>query len=151
RGAVALPDELASEALSAFRRPHARVAEGRFLAASANVLAMMDCSDGLSTDLARLCEAGGCGAEVQSVPVASSARAAAEMAGTTPEAYGLAGGEDFELIVAVAPRAFAHLQRRFALRFGRELYRVGVARAECGVVMNGRPLERTGWDHFANH
>ena len=39
---------------TAFRRPQPRIAEGRFLAASTNVHAMMDCSDGLSTDLAAM-------------------------------------------------------------------------------------------------
>jgi len=149
RGAVTLAPELEIEALRAFRRPEARCAEGRFLAASRNVLAMMDCSDGLSTDLARLCAASGCGAEIESVPVAAAARAAAEAAGLSPEAYAVAGGEDFELIAAIRPRAFAHLQRRFALRFGRELHRAGVVRAQPGIEMHGRPLERTGWDHFA--
>ena len=47
--------DLEREALRAFRRPHARCAEGRFLGASRNVEAMIDCSDGLSTDLDRLC------------------------------------------------------------------------------------------------
>lgn len=149
RGLVALPEELAAEALRALRRPQARCAEGRFLAASRNVLALMDCSDGLSTDLSRLCDASGCGAEVQNVPVAPPARAAAERMGVSPEAYALAGGEDFELIAAIRPRAFAHLQRRFAPRFGRELHRVGVARVLAGIDLHGRPVERTGWDHFA--
>lgn len=149
RGVVALPEDLAADALRALRRPQARCAEGRFLAASRNVLAMMDCSDGLSTDLARMCEASGCGAELESVPVAPGASAAAERAGVSAEAYALAGGEEFELIVAIAPRAFAHLRKRFALRFGRELRRVGVMRAQPGIAMHGRALERTGWDHFA--
>lgn len=149
RGAVRLPSELEEAALRALRRPRARVAEGRFLAASRNVLAMMDCSDGLSTDLPRLCEASRCGADVQNVPVAPCARAAAERLGISPEAYALAGGEDFELIAAIRPRAFAHLQTRFALRFGRELGRIGIVLAQRGVTMHGRPVERSGWDHFA--
>lgn len=149
RGVITLSRTLEDEALRAFRRPQARYAEGRFLAASRNVLAVIDCSDGLSTDLARLCEASGCGAEIENVPVAPPARAAAESAGISPEAYALAGGEDFELIAAIAPRAFAYLQRRFALHFGRDLHRIGVLREQGGLVMHGRPVEPTGWDHFA--
>ncbi|HEY9085115.1 MAG TPA: thiamine-phosphate kinase [Candidatus Tyrphobacter sp.] len=155
RGAVVLKEEsLREEALRAHRRPQARVREGRRLAASANVRAMMDCSDGLSTDLARLCKASGVGARVEEVPVAGSAVAVAQALGEDARAYALAGGEDFELIVAIEARAFAHVAARFAAHFGRPLYRVGVLRSEPGVFLvdDGaeRPLPPTGWDHFSN-
>ncbi|MGA8535349.1 MAG: AIR synthase-related protein, partial [Candidatus Tumulicola sp.] len=133
----------------AFRRPQARCDEGRFFGASRNVQAMIDISDGLSTDLDRLCAAGGCGAVVESVPVAEAARAVATQKGTDPERYALGGGEDFELLVAIAPRAFAHLARRFAQRFRRPLQRIGSLRAQSGIDFRGEPLERSGWDHFA--
>jgi thiamine-monophosphate kinase len=140
--------ELREEALQAFRRPAARVAEGRFLGASRNVTAMIDCSDGLSTDLSRLATASGCGAIVEWVPLARSARAVAEACGEDPERFGLAGGEDFELIVAIRSHAFRHVAARYAARFHHELLRVGALRAEPGVVWNGAPLEPSGWDHF---
>ncbi len=141
-------DEREAAALQAFRRPRARIAEGRFLAASRNVTAMMDVSDGLSTDLQRLCAASECGATLECVPVAESARALAAARSEDPERFALAGGEDFELLVAVRPRAFAHLAGHYAARFGSELQRVGVLRPGSGVEWNGAPLERSGWDHF---
>jgi thiamine-monophosphate kinase len=140
--------ELREEALRAFRHPQARVAEGRFLAANRNVTAMIDCSDGLSTDLSRLAAASGCGATVECVPLARSARSVAEAQGENPERFGLAGGEDFELIAAIRARAYRHVAARYAARFNHELLRVGVLRADLGVVWNGTPLERSGWDHF---
>ena len=142
--------DLREEALQALRRPESRVAEGRFLAASRNVTAMIDCSDGLSTDLGRLATASECGAVVESVPLARSACAVAEARGEKPEVFGLAGGEDFELIVAIRARAFRHVAARYAVRFKRELLRVGVLRAEPGLEWNGVPLEASGWDHFAH-
>jgi thiamine-monophosphate kinase len=73
--------------------------------------------------------------------------------GRDAEAYALAGGEDFELLVAIAPRAYAHLAARFRARFGRPLERVGVLREGRGVTWsrNGKEerIDRTGWDHFA--
>ncbi len=141
-------DALRDSALSAFRHPIVRCPEGRFLAASVNVHAMMDCSDGLSTDVDRLSRASECGALLESVPVAPAARMLAELQGEDPERFALAGGEDFELLVAVAPRAFAHLAARFATRFRRELSRVGTLNAGGGVLWNGAPLARSGWDHF---
>jgi thiamine-monophosphate kinase len=145
-----LEGELETAALRAFRQPQARCAEGRFLGASRNVQAMMDCSDGLSSDLDRLCAGSGCGAIVDSVPVAEAARAVATRMGEDPERYALAGGEDFELLVAIAPSAFTHLTQRFAARFGRPLRRVGVLRAQPGVDFRNEPLKRSGWDHFAS-
>ena len=115
-----------AEGLEAFRRPQPRIAEGRFLSASANVTAMMDRSDGLSTDLSRLCEASKCGAVIDNVPVASAARAAAQRNGEDPENFSLHGGEEFELLVAVRSRAFGYLASRFKKRFLRPLLRIGL-------------------------
>ena len=148
-----LSGDVAERAASAFARPQARWREGLFLAASRNVHAMMDCSDGLSTDLARLCEASGVSACIEAVPVGAAAAAMAARLGRDAEAYALAGGEDFELLVAIAPRAYAHLAARFRARFGRPLERVGVLREGRGVTWsrNGKEerIDRTGWDHFA--
>jgi len=149
RNAAAIGDELAARALLAFRRPEPRCAEGRFLAASRNVSAMMDCSDGLSTDLARLATASGCAAIVESVPVAESAAAVARARAEDPDAFALAGGEEFELIAAIRPRAYRHLALRYAAHFKRELRRIGVLSEGSGVTWKGAPLARLGWDHFA--
>ncbi len=153
QGAVQLEATLAAAALAAHRAPQPRVAEGRWLGASAHVHAMMDCSDGLSTDLARMARASGVGASIERVPVADAAAAAAPALGMNPMAYALAGGEDFELLLAIEARAFAHLARRFNVRFGRPLERLGTVRADERVVMvnQGReePIARTGWDHFS--
>ena len=68
----------------------------------------IDVSDGLSLDLAHLAEESGCGAvvEMARVPVSDDARRLAdELAdGSTPLDHALGDGEDFELILAVAPR-----------------------------------------------
>ncbi len=153
RGDTQLDERDTEEALRAHRRPVPRVAEGEWLGASRNVHAMMDCSDGLSTDLLRVLRASHAGAVIDAVPVASSAQAAAAHIKIESHSFALAGGEDFELIVSVAPRAFAHLAARFQARFGRTLHRIGRVQADERVVVvnEGReePLERSGWDHFA--
>lgn len=142
-------DPAAAEALRAFRTPEPRLAEGRWLAASRNVRALMDTSDGLSTDLARLARASKCGATIETIPVAAAAGAIAGRAGANAEQWALDGGEDFELLVAVAARAFSHLAGRFHARFGRPLLRVGVATAEAGVrLADGTAVSSAGWDHL---
>jgi thiamine-monophosphate kinase len=138
--------------LRAFRTPEPRLREGRFLAASRNVRAMMDGSDGLSTDIARLAAASGTGAVIDDVPADPDARTIAERTGNDVAAWARDGGEDFELIVAVATHAFHHLAGRFRSHTGRELLRIGYATDERGVrFADGTPVEPAGWDHFGEH
>lgn len=101
RGAVKLDERAAAAARTAHVTPEPRIAMGRWLGASRHVHAMMDCSDGLSTDLARMARASGVGARIERVPVADAAAAAANALGVDPVGYALAGGEDFELLIAV--------------------------------------------------
>ena len=148
--AIASDERRAAEL--AFARPTPRLREGRFLAASAYVHAMMDSSDGLSTDVARLARASGCGATLDEVPVHLAAFAVARAVGDDPTRYALDGGEDFELIVAVAPRAFGHLSRKFALAFGVALLPIGRLDAESGIRIAAsgpaHELIAAGFDHL---
>jgi len=153
RSPPGLPAEVGAAALRAFERPEPRVREGRWLASSAHVHAMMDSSDGLSTDLTRLAAASGAGATVDDVPIHALAEAVARAAGDDPAAYALDGGEDFELIVAVAPRAFAHLAAAYRARFGRPLIAVGRLERGAGLRLrraggDERELVAAGWDHL---
>jgi thiamine-monophosphate kinase len=94
RGVVRLEEPLVTRALAAHRTPQPH--------------AMMDCSDGLSTDLARMARASGVGARVERVAVADAAAAAAAVLGTDPAEYALAGGEDFELLSSTFRAASTH-------------------------------------------
>jgi thiamine-monophosphate kinase len=147
-----LSEQQQQEARDAHCRPVPRVREGRFLAASEHVHAMMDVSDGLSTDLARMCERSRCGALVEDVPVAPSAAAMAASRGEDPQAYALAGGEDYELLVAVNARAFGYLSSRFQKRFGQPLRAIGRMRGGSGIFVRKdareEALAQTGWDHL---
>ncbi len=140
------------EALTAFATPSPRLREGRRLAASAHVHAMMDCSDGLSTDVGRLARASGCGAEIDRVPIAGVATAVARVAGDDARAYALDGGEDFELIVAVERRAFAHLARTYAANIGASLLPIGRLTVDPALrivdATETRELVPAGWDHL---
>ena len=75
-------------AVERHRRPRPLLRAGRF-AREAGATAMIDVSDGLGLDLARLALASGVGVALRDVPVAAGA--------TLEEALG--GGEDYELVV----------------------------------------------------
>ncbi|MHB8439999.1 MAG: thiamine-phosphate kinase [Acidimicrobiales bacterium] len=97
----------------AHRRPVARLAEG-IAARRASASAMIDVSDGLALDLHRLADASGVGFRLDTVPVCHGA--------TVAEALG--GGEDYELIVAVAEGvdiedSYAAAGLRVPIRIGR--------------------------------
>ena len=131
-----------------------RVAEALWLAARYPVHALIDCSDGLSLDLARVAEASGCGAvvELPRIPLAEAARAWAAKAndGSTPLDHALCDGEDFELIAAIEPEAASELLASQPLDCG--LSCIGQFVADKGlwqVDASGkrRPLAPRGYEH----
>lgn len=76
-----------------------RVKEALFIAENFGVNAMMDITDGLVTDLCRLCGASGTGAllEAQQIPVSDAA-----IDSEDPLAHALNDGEDFELLFTMS-------------------------------------------------
>jgi thiamine-monophosphate kinase len=137
------------EALRAFSMPVPRLRDGRWLGGSRHVRAMMDTSDGLSTDLARLCAASGVGARIDAIPIAPAAADVAALTGDDAEAWALDGGEDFELLAAIERRAFPHLAVRFRAHTGRDLIAVGEIVAGEGVRRaDGSVVPARGWDHL---
>ncbi|HEY1331234.1 MAG TPA: thiamine-phosphate kinase [Actinomycetota bacterium] len=146
----------ARELVAAQSRPAARLGEGRTLARH-GARAMIDVSDGLTLDLARLCRAGGVGAAITLgvVPVADTVRLLGEVMPVEPLALALEGGEDFELLAALPPDAVEGATKDLHERFGTPLTDIGEFREGSGLVAVGsagseRPLEPKGWDHFGS-
>jgi thiamine-monophosphate kinase len=113
----------------------------------------MDVSDGLVADLAHLCEASGCGAQVQvtSVPLSEGV---ADLVAETPSllASALTGGDDYELLVAVPPDRAPEM-RDAAKRAGVPVSDIGVFTASSTIDFVDRDgqalaLERQGFTHF---
>lgn len=97
----------AGAALRKHLYPEPRIALGSWLARHGIASAMMDLSDGLSTDLARLCEASGVGAVISENAVPTPAGVARE------EAVRLAlhGGDDYELLFMVPASRIRRFRR----------------------------------------
>jgi thiamine-monophosphate kinase len=151
----ALSADWGHDLLNAHFRPVARVGEGQTLA-RAGATAMMDISDGLTKDLARLCRASGVGAVLTPalVPVAPALDQLKGFLPIDPLALALEGGEDFELLAALPPAAVEATVTMLRERFGTPLSEIGEVRMEEGLVAvepdgSERPLEPGGWDHFA--
>lgn len=83
-----------------------RLAEGAWLAARPEVVAMMDVSDGIANDLGALTTAGlSLALTEDAVPISPAARRMARQTGNSPLAHALGDGEDYELLVVVRARA----------------------------------------------
>ena len=121
-------------------RPEPRVALGRYLRKVLHATAAMDLSDGLSIDLARMCQASGTSALLDHVRLFPGA----VFPGATME-QALHGGEDYELLFAVRPEA-----RVPSAFHGIPLTRIGtmLKGPEAGVLLDGKPLPVLGHDHF---
>jgi thiamine-monophosphate kinase len=126
--------------------PQPRVNLGRFVRQKGLAVAMIDLSDGLSTDLAHLCQESHAGAEVweKAVPRARLGKPP----GQVDLRFALHGGEDYELLfTAPASRAVPSCIE-------------GVPVTEIGQITNRRgiilrdyagkriKLEPHGWEHF---
>lgn len=115
-----------------------RLKEADWLVSNFKPTAMMDVSDGLAKDLPRLAEASGCGFELDFDALPKSEGCGVDQA--------LGDGEDYELLMAVAPERVADLKAAWARQFpDLELSEIGrlVERGE-GMTLQG------GWDHFAS-
>jgi thiamine-monophosphate kinase len=140
---------------SAHLRPTARVAEGRWLGAAGGVHAMMDCSDGLATDLAHICRASGLAASValDRLPVDPAAREVAERAGADALSWATSGGEDFELLLTCDPASMDTLRDGLRRATGTTLTVVGEIQAlEAGVTFldeaGNAVAVASGYEHF---
>ena len=126
--------------------PEPRIELGRILREKKLASAMIDISDGLSTDLAHICEESGVGAEVQAelIPRASVGKPAREV----DLRLALHGGEDYELLFTSPPN------RRVPLRIaGVPITQIGhITRGRKVILRNaagvGYELEPRGWEHF---
>ncbi len=127
-----------------FPEPQCRL--GRYLAARHLANAMMDLSDGLSSDLARLCEASGVGARIREdlipAPEMPSRERALHLA--------LHGGEDYELLFTIPPSKVKNLPKRFRGATIRQIGEICRNRKLTLIEPRGRkiPLQPSGYDHF---
>lgn len=144
--------EGAEAAVTRYRLPEPRMAMGLALPGLARCA--MDVSDGLMADLAHLCRASACGAEVwlDALPLSESARNACARFALPKESL-ISRGDDYELLFA-APPAARDAVARAAARHDTPVTRIGrltdgtepVLRDGAGHAVT---LDRAGFDHFA--
>ena len=140
--------------LSRYRRPLPRLRESQFLRQH-GARSLIDLSDGLSSDLAHVCEASSVGARLHAerIPISDETRKVAGALGLDPLIWALHGGEDFELCLTAPPDVATSLEQGFRKRFDCPLTRIGTIQAGAGVTLRYRDgreesLAAGGYDHF---
>jgi thiamine-monophosphate kinase len=149
------PHEAIEAVTSSHLRPRARVAEGQWLDTAGGVHAMMDCSDGLATDLGHICRASGVGARValERLPVDPAAREVALVLGADPLSWATSGGEDFELLLTCDPASVEGLRDGLRRATGVALTVVGEIEALAAGLTFRDAAGKTvavepGYEHF---
>jgi len=142
-GPPRIPGKLQS-LLAPHLAPQPRIAQGRWLARRGRASAAIDLSDGLSRDLAHLCEESRVAAEVdaQALPIHASATLA----------QALHGGEDYELLFTAPPavRVPHSIGGVRVTRIGRILRRhKGRPAVALVTAQDVQKLSPQGWEHFS--
>jgi thiamine-monophosphate kinase len=131
--------------------PEPRLALGQWLVKKGLATAMMDLSDGLSSDLPRLCAASAVGARLEKVKIPRvQTPDVALKYDHDPMQLALHGGDDYELLFTVPPRKAKLLPKSFR---GVRLTPIGkITRKRELLVLeeNGRARQLLpgGWDPF---
>lgn len=121
--------------------PQPCLGAGRYLRERKLATAMIDLSDGLSTDLAHICEESGVGAVLNELLIPVARRASLEDA--------LHGGEDYELLFTAKKSARIPIEIA-----GVPVAEIGWVTREKGIRITDvanrpRRLEIKGWEHFS--
>ena len=122
--------------------------EGKAIARHAH--AMIDVSDGLSSEVTHICEESGTGARIdwEKIPLSKDTIEAARIISNDPHEYALYGGEDFELVFTIPMGNIPALQKEFS-----DFTIVGeILQKEHGIFIlkeGSRQEVKKGYDHFA--
>jgi thiamine-monophosphate kinase len=134
-------------------RPEPRVGWGAVLGAERLASAMIDLSDGLSSDLAHLCRESRVGARIEArrLPINPAVAIICGRRASDALALALHGGEDFELLFTVRPRDLRRLPRRVD---GVPATYIGDVTGDAGraLISDGRheqTLQPSGFTHFS--
>jgi thiamine-monophosphate kinase len=133
-------------------RPSPRVGWGIVLGEERLATAMIDISDGLSSDIAHLCEESHAGALIQSssLPIDREVSVLCGRRALDPLMLALHGGEDFELLFTVKPDDVARLPKRVD---GVAVALIGEVTDQLGMIRIEEKnrvwdLQAKGFEHF---
>ena len=130
--------------------PEPRLTLGQWLVRQKLASSMMDISDGLSSDLPRLCAASRLGSWIEAAKIPSPSAPTASKRRFDALRLALNGGDDYELLFTVSQKDIARIPRSFK---GIRLTEIGEITPERRTVIveedgTTKPLVPRGWDPF---
>jgi thiamine-monophosphate kinase len=125
-------------------RPQARVRAGQWLRQHKIPSAMIDISDGLSTDLEHICQESGVGAEIEAEAI-PRARGGGKVDSVDLD-FALHGGDDYELLFTSSRPVPSKIDGVRVTRIGRMTRKKGMRLIDPDEKK--RVLEPKGWEHF---
>ena len=135
--------------------PTPRLPEAEIISRRQVATAMIDLSDGLSSDVGHICERSGVGVRLWAtrLPISPAARQVAGAARRPAWQLALEGGEDYELCFTAPPDAAEELARAVEGETGTPVTIIGEILPDAGrwlVREDGSEvsLQAGGWEHF---
>ncbi|MBS3909011.1 MAG: thiamine-phosphate kinase [Actinobacteria bacterium] len=135
-------------------QPEPQVKAGRILS-SLGVNAMEDISDGLASEVAHICEAGGVGARIRldKVPIAAGVDSVAALTGERAIDLALGGGEDYGLVFTLSPQLQGAAESAFAEACLKVTVVGEVVESAHGITVidwagSESPMKQSGYTHF---
>jgi len=143
--------------VTAYQCPAQRAVEGRAVAKTGLVNAMIDTSDGLLGDLGHICDESGVGAVLyeKDLPISQALHQFAESSGRGPLDYVLKESDDYELMMTCDPEHVAGIRDTVAGISDIPVTSIGsITENKGGIEItesagNSRPATVSGWDHFS--
>tara|TARA_B100000315_G_scaffold138699_1_gene127769 strand:- start:6433 stop:7431 length:999 start_codon:yes stop_codon:yes gene_type:complete len=138
--------------------PKPRLIEGKILAEKIAVSAMIDLSDGLASDLKRICEESKCGARIylNKIPLSHGLRRFKKSLNKNILDYALYGGEDYELLFTIKGKKIPQLQKGWR-KMKIPITNIGeILDKRHGIILvshdgKEKTLSKRGYDHFKNN
>ena len=152
---LSVPPAERESLLSRLLTPTPRVTEAGAIARSGLATAMIDISDGLSSDIGHICERSGVGVRIWAdrLPLSPAVRRVAGLVNIPPWQLALTAGEDYELCFTAPPAAAPALIAAVQATDTPVTVIGEILPAEMGrrlVLPDGQeePLTPGGWQHF---
>ncbi|MHC2994482.1 MAG: thiamine-phosphate kinase [Candidatus Atribacteria bacterium] len=152
-----IPIKIAEEVKLAHLSPVPCIKEGRIIAKERLATSMIDISDGLASDLTRICEASVVGAKIYAskIPILSAVRKVAKLIKKDPLDLALYGGEDYELLFTVSTKKADGIIKLLKKELGTKISIIGEIKDKKEGIkiedLQGKivDLQAKGYNHFS--
>ena len=141
--------------INCHNHPKLYITESEFLTKNLHPNAMIDISDGLSSDLLHITSQSKVGAIIfeEKLPISDSLKKLSTKSGTDPLSYVFNGGEDYKLLFTTPKKYSEQTIKYYWQKFKLPLFKIGVITKNKKVISvsqtgDVKKILRKGWNHF---